>query len=484
MAELHESSDNVPDNDSGSQPASGAEPSPPGVLWVLNLWFGFSLDVTSLAYAASGLGLMALKYGVEAGAIYSYTGRFFSPLDFLNPLLSMRQEFFKPPAPDWLAWSLFCWTLPFLWIAVSMSVRRATNAGLTAWFGLIVLVPLVNYFGMILLALLPRRAGISWANRKVRPSDQQQMKSALIGIAVSTGIALVMVGVGVYGFKEYGATLFLGTPIWMGAVSAFLYNRPYPRSLGGSLLVAEVSILITGLALLLFAFEGVICLAMLFPVAGAMGLLGGLIGYALGAMTATRGKTMMFVFFLLPAGAGAESQYRPVPTFEVETAVEIDAPPEAVWPHVVGFADLPAPPNWYFQLGIAYPKRATIEGSGVGAVRHCEFSTGAFVEPITVWEPPHRLAFDVAAQPPPMHELSPYRHVHPPHLDGYLRCRRGEFRLVPLDDGRTRLEGSTWYEFAMYPQDYWTLWSDAVIHRIHRRVLEHIKRLSEQDGAE
>jgi len=113
-------------------------------------------------------------------------------------------------------------------------------------------------------------------------------------------------------------------------------------------------------------------------------------------------------------------------------------------------------------------------------VRHCEFSTGSFVEPITVWQPAERLAFDVAAQPPPMHELSPYRHVHPPHLDGYLRCRRGEFRLLPLAGGRTRLEGSTWYEFEMYPQDYWTLWSDAAIHRIHRRVLEHIKRLAEE----
>lgn len=123
--------------------------------------------------------------------------------------------------------------------------------------------------------------------------------------------------------------------------------------------------------------------------------------------------------------------------------------------------------------------RATIDGTGVGAVRRCEFSTGAFIEPITAWEPGRRLAFDVAAQPPPMHELSPYRHIHPPHLDGYLRCRRGEFRLVPLDGGRTRLEGSTWYEYEIYPQCYWTLWQDALIQRIHRRVLDHIRRESE-----
>jgi hypothetical protein len=49
-------------------------------------------------------------------------------------------------------------------------------------------------------------------------------------------------------------------------------------------------------------------------------------------------------------------------------------------------------------------------------------------------------------------------------------------RLVELGHGRTRLEGSTWYEIEMAPEVYWQAVSDALIHRIHRRVLEHIKR--------
>jgi hypothetical protein len=128
--------------------------------------------------------------------------------------------------------------------------------------------------------------------------------------------------------------------------------------------------------------------------------------------------------------------------------------------------------------------RARIEGSGVGAVRHCEFSTGDFVEPITVWEEPVRLAFDVVDQPDPMVELTPWRHVHPPHLeDRSLESQRGEFRLIDLGGGRTRLEGRTWYTFDMHPQIYWTLWSDFSIHRIHRRVLDHIRTLAEADAA-
>ncbi len=72
--------------------------------------------------------------------------------------------------------------------------------------------------------------------------------------------------------------------------------------------------------------------------------------------------------------------------------------------------------------------------------------------------------------------MEPYRHVHPPHLDGYLRSKRGEFRLVPLAAGRTRLEGRTWYEFDLAPHAYFAAWAHWAIHRIHARVLEHIAR--------
>ncbi len=36
--------------------------------------------------------------------------------------------------------------------------------------------------------------------------------------------------------------------------------------------------------------------------------------------------------------------------------------------------------------------------------------------------------------------------------------------------------------FNLFPQLYWNLWSDALIHRIHRRVLDHVKRRSEGRG--
>src|SRR5690606_24422531 len=155
----------------------------------------------------------------------------------------------------------------------------------------------------------------------------------------------------------------------------------------------------------------------------------------------------------------------------VTSSIIVDAPPELVWKHVVSFPDLDERPEWYFRAGIACPTGATIDGTGVGAVRRCWFTTGEFVEPITAWDEPRLLAFDVVSQPHPMAEVSPFGDPHPPHLDTAIVSQRGEFRLEPLPDGRTRLVGTTWYRLHMAPQGYWAAWTDAIIHGIHHRVL-------------
>ncbi len=107
------------------------------------------------------------------------------------------------------------------------------------------------------------------------------------------------------------------------------------------------------------------------------------------------------------------------------------------------------------------------------------FSTGPFVEPIEVWDEPHTLEFSVSAQPPSMREMSPYPLITPPHLENFLVSRRGRFLLEELPGGKTRLEGTTWYTNQMWPEKYWSVFSDEIIHRIHMRVLEHIRRRAE-----
>ena len=475
----------------------------------LRVLFGFRAPVGQNVYLAVGVALMLTKYAVEWATIRNLTGKIYTPLDFVNPLLSSR-AYFTTDAPEWFGMGWVLWTLPFLWIAITMSVRRAADIGISPWFGMVVLVPFVNVLGMLVLAALPAGLVAPWSEEQ-RESDQQRAEqiqrawrppsttapppklatagpphpvfSAFLGLAAGAGFLIGIVLLSVYVLESYGAVMFFGSPIVTGAVSAYALNATAPRGLGLTLVHAVVTVAVACLAFLLFGIEGAICIAMAIPIMAPLAIAGALVGYAIATQLRRPARSehpgLIGCAVLLPAIALAESRIEPLPTIEVMTPMVIDAPPQRVWQHVIDFPDIEAEPEWLFQLGIASPERARIAGSGVGAIRYCEFTTGTFVEPITVWDAPHRLAFDVTDQPEPMFELTPYRHIHPPHLDGSFRSLRGEFRLIGLADGRTRLEGRTWYQLRIHPLSYWTIWTDRIVHRIHLRVLQHIKELSE-----
>ena len=448
---------------------------------LISLWFGLAAPVSRRAYAASGFGLMALKYAVEAEAIRQVSGGWLSPLVYLNPLLSARTAGLD--GRDWLVWALALWTLPFLWVGVSMTLRRAEDAGRSPFLALLYFVPVVNYLLMLALCVLPSRPRAEPRGApETSAGARDGLRGALVGMGAGALIALAAVCTSVLAFGSYGTTLFVATPFVMGAVSAFAFNQGGRRPAGTTLLVAVGSVLLAGGAILLFALEGALCLVMAAPLGVVLAAMGAVLGRTMAVRLPSRAAGAAALVLPLPLFAGIEAA-QPAPRVrEVVTVVEVDAPPQAVWPNVVAFSPLPEPPAWVFRLGVAYPQKATISGRGVGAERRCEFSTGAFVEPITVWDEPLRLGFSVAAQPPPMRELSPYRHVLAPHLDGYLLVRSGEFLLVPLPGGRTRLEGRTRYELRVFPAAYWSLWSDALIHAIHTRVLEHVKALTGSPG--
>jgi hypothetical protein len=273
----------------------------------------------------------------------------------------------------------------------------------------------------------------------------------------------------------YGLTLFLLFPGFLGGLAAWMFRPATGSAAAGIGLLAAAA---GTLSLLALGIEGAVCIVMTLPLALPLGALGGWLVYwgEHSTQAARKGASMLL---LLPPATLTWDFNAQSPVFQVRTSITIAAPPEQVWKHVVTFSELPEPEDWLFRSGIAYPKRARIEGSGPGAVRYCEFSTGPFVEPIDVWDEPRLLKFRVTENPAPMEEWSPYGKLAPKHLHGYMVSKQGQFQLTALPGNRTLLEGTTWYQHGLWPAHYWKVWSDAIIHRIHGRVLSHIKALAE-----
>ncbi len=462
-------------------------------------WFTFSGTIGRGEYFVTGVLLMTLKYAVEASVIGMYSEKPYTPLDALNPLISVRAEFTEG-APGWLPVAWVVWTLPFVWIAVTMSLRRCIDVGVSPWWALTILTPLLNYVAMLVLSVAPSRKQIEAEDAEAArneittplahgrepaegPKPRGGVESALFGMVSGIAFSIASVAFSTVLLESYGAALFFGSPFVAGAVSAYLYNREQRRTLSATLSYGVMLVLLSSMLFLLLGIEGLICIAMAVPIMAPMVLFGSVVGWEIARWrpgnAAENDRGMVGCLIALPMLMTAETALPEGPLYRATTEVVIDATPQEVWDVVVAFPEITADPDWFFRMGIAYPQRARIEGSGVGAVRYCEFSTGAFVEPITVWDEPSRLAFDVTDQPDPMTELSPYRHLHPPHLDGSFRSERGEFLLEATDDGRTLLRGTTWYRLDLHPHAYWTVWTDWLLHRIHGRVLEHIKGVAE-----
>ena len=303
----------------------------------------------------------------------------------------------------------------------------------------------------------------------------------LLSIVVTCMVGWVCTYLAVHVFSGYALGLFIWLPTVMGAISTILYGYNNKLTRTQLILNAQLTLLVFCLGLLIFAWEGLICLIMAAPIGVFFTWVGFLIGRLYLQRRIKPGTPASVILLILSVPSLMAFEHSVPQTDDlrsVVTSIEINASPEKVWQNVVKFPELTAPTELVFKTGIAYPINATIDGRGVGAIRHCNFSTGSFIEPITVWNEPNLLRFSVSDQPETMKELSFYD-IHPNHLHGYWVSKQGQFRLTSLPGGRTLLEGTTWYVNKIRPGFYWSAWSDYIVHEIHQRVLAHIKTQSE-----
>lgn len=304
-----------------------------------------------------------------------------------------------------------------------------------------------------------------------------------ICLIVSTLAAMAVVSA-TNGFRHYGYSLFIGVPLGMGLLLALLYSRGRVWKWAEALKLVVYVLLLAAVWLIVCKIEGSVCILMAAALVAAIMLLGVLIFWAFDLLFRSfkhRNKLHCLAILCLPLAMNWEATHRPAPPMlEQTTMIEVNAPPDVVWRFIPSFPPIKHLPSGWLASGVAYPIASEIDGSGVGAQRRCIVSTGTMPEVVTVWEPGKRLEFEVKETPPAMVETNPLGEVHAPHLEGYFEARHGRFVLVPLPDGRTRIEGTSWFVHDLWPQWYWEPVTRHTVSQIHQRVLTHIKALSEE----
>jgi uncharacterized membrane protein YhaH (DUF805 family) len=400
---------------------------------------------------------------------------FVVPLRYLGQLMAGRLL-----APTWLIAAAFLFQVVTAWALAALAIRRARDAGINEWWAAAAILPPLQPLLVLVLSLLPSRAGVSSPPPGRSDVHAHITVQALEGACAGMGLTILAVAMSALLFGVYGTGLFVVSPLIIGAVTAYIGNRR--SDIGGRATWALVksAAALGGLALLALALEGLICILVIAPLWLLISAIGGLIGRAIARATHRPPHSTSAALALIPLVYALEAIFPASVTFENQVSIDINAPRAAVWRSMTAMGHIEEPPGLLFRLGLAHPLSGKMVGEGVGAERHGEFSTGVAVERITEWTPDHRLAFVVLNDVPTVRELSPYHRVHAPHVVGYFTTTVASFELEDSGARMTRLALRSTHVLRLEPTLYWLPLVNWVVEENKARVLRHIRLLAER----
>jgi general stress protein CsbA len=312
----------------------------------------------------------------------------------------------------------------------------------------------------------------------VSEASQSKAFQVIAGTLAGVLIILFAVLVSAVVFRAYGWGLFVLTPFVVGFTTGYLVNRRERQSMKTTNGLVLLSAALGCFGLILFALEGLICLILAAPLGAALAITGGALGRR-AANIGTNPTGPLYCVALLPAMFAADALYPPAGTILTDESIVVEAPASRVWQVLTSDAPIQEPANLVGRLGLAYPQRAHLSGTGLGATRTGYFSTGEAREKVTAWQVDRRLGFMVLSQPPAMKEMSPYRRVNAPHIDGYFETGETEFELQPLNDQRTRLTVRAAHRLRIDPLIYWEPIARWAASSNSQRVLRDLKSKAE-----
>jgi hypothetical protein len=380
----------------------------------------------------------------------------------------------------WIPFVALPLTVLMAWALAALSFRRATNANADPWIAAASVVPIVQIPAILFLCLVPAQIRSEDVRVAADSAGHVSWSIAVQGMLAGTTFSVASVALGALVFGTYGYGMFVLSPLMIGGLTGYLANRPHDIGTGSTAILALGATGLGGIALVVVALEGILCLALAFPLTLGLALLGGALGRKIA--NAKRATALSFMSVtLLPLAFVVEREFPPVAQFRSHQAIDVAAPPARVWDAIVHMQPIDSPPPFLFGLGVAYPMDSELEGAGVGALRRGVFSTGVATERVTQWIENVRFALEVLSNPPAMRELSPYDNVHAPHVRGYFDTRTMDFEIVPRGEVTVLIERTS-HDLKLDPLWYWLPLARWMVQQNNGRVLAHIKQQAEQSA--
>jgi hypothetical protein len=286
-------------------------------------------------------------------------------------------------------------------------------------------------------------------------------------------------------FEVMSFSFIFVVPVVVGFVTTFLWPSREQAAWWRWIVWPWGSSLLTIVAAMALAWEGLICAIVWVPLflllSSVGGVIGGIVKRVVGSSTMQ--SIILTCFVLFPfALSPVEQQYTPQPRLSVaETAIRIQAPADVIWQNIRAVPLItPAEHTFSVAHAIGFPKplEATLIGEGVGAVRHATFEGDVlFVETITEWEPLQRLAFTIAPDP----AIPPTTFdTHVVVGGDYFDVLTGSYRIERVGPEEHILHLTSRHRLSTRFNAYTNVWTRFFMNDIQQHILKVIKQRCEQ----
>lgn len=279
----------------------------------------------------------------------------------------------------------------------------------------------------------------------------------------------------------------VGAPLTMGFLSVWIAEMAGPVGWKQRIALPWASS-VAGLgATMLLGWEGLICVLMLVPVMMVVSTVGGLLAVGIRKAMGRDGQARSAAALaLLPFLAAPLEHLREhaEEVREVHNVIEVAAAPERVWQEIRSvprIAESEHSTSWMHLMGFPRPVEAVLEGEGVGAVRMARFERElVFVERVTQWDEPKRLAFTIRADTANIPPTTLDEHVT---IGGpYFDVLDGVYEIEARQDGTVRLHLSSRQRLSTRFNGYAALWTGTVMSELQGYILRIVKRRAERGG--
>ncbi|WP_394699992.1 hypothetical protein [uncultured Parasphingorhabdus sp.] len=309
-------------------------------------------------------------------------------------------------------------------------------------------------------------------------------------LTILFGTALLLFYSDLWGLSDAGLVALLVIPAALGGLTVQFADPNGSKSMLGCIGFVTLGLGIIFLLTYLANIEGLICIAMLFPLWIPAAAVGALVNRWNAGEARKQGRTRLMSagWVIVPLALLAAEQRIPPEwnSWEVSREIEIEAPAKTVWPLLINIPAISSDEGTFNLtqdiLMVPRPSEAKIQRESDGLIRKAQWGENIrFKEVVTGFEKGTMLSWNFRFPDDSVQQYTD-RHISP---DGdKLKIISGRYEIKQMGNNRSKLALTTRYKMRSHMDLYLGLWGDLLLGDVQANILHIIKMRAENSSGE